>query len=70
MCTAFCPQEPTKLNEWAVQGLYSVRGLINIVTGCFSSATVKSPCDFHVQMNNLDAGDLSRCDKDARVNEP
>ncbi len=42
----------------------------NIVTGRFGSATVNPPRDFLVQMNDLDAGNSSRCDLDARVNEP
>ncbi len=33
----------------------------NIVSGRFGFVTVKPPCDFHVQMNDLDAGDSSRC---------
>ncbi len=37
----------------------SVKNDSNIVAGCFGSATGKPPRNFHVQMNNLDAGDSS-----------
>ncbi len=46
--------------EWQISRKFWIDS--NIVTGRFSSASVKPPRNFHVQMNDLDAGYSSRCD--------